>query len=219
MTAALFRPVLFALIVCLLLVSAARLMPQTEPDVTAYDRLFFTSSYCPTACLMGIQPEASTLIDAIAVLSAHDWVGDIHTGRSATAFQRDVTVTWDWSGAQPAVIRTDRPGVLFARWYGGINSHIITGISVETDLRFEDVRQHLNLGSSGTATAGRREIRTVITYASRGLRNTISTQVPCPARLMIYWQARTRVSQGGQIPGVLAEQNTFSPANLRRLCR
>ncbi len=185
MTAALLRPALLALIVCLLLVSAARLLPQAQPDVAAYDHLFFSTSYCPGGCLMGIQPESSTLIDAIAVLSAHEWVGAIHTGRSATAFQRDVIITWDWSGSQPGIIRPDQPGVLFARWYGGINSHIVTGISVETDLRFEDVRQHLNLGSSGTATAGRREIRTVITYVSRGLRNTISTQVPCPARLII----------------------------------
>ncbi|MBZ0303948.1 MAG: hypothetical protein K8J31_29690 [Anaerolineae bacterium] len=213
------RGVFLGVAISLALVSGVYLRPAVEPNLEGYLRLFSTSDTCPRTCLLGIQPDATTLNQAVALLQAHPWVQSVQTS-SGTTFERSVTLTWEWSGAQPEIIAADQPGVLFARWYPGINDYIVSSLSIETRLRFEDLRRALELNRAGSAAYldYADEVRFSIGYPIAGLHADLSTRLACPVRLMHYWQAQARISTGGQIVSSMAEPVRFTPQHLHALC-
>jgi hypothetical protein len=202
----------------LLLIASAHLAPAERLAAAELESLFFASSSCPTACLMGIQPEATTLQEALALLNAHAWVRDVHDG-VGRAPQRTLTVTWAWNGSQPDLIRGDIPGMLLAQWYSGINTFIVSGVSIETRLRFPDVLAALELEGSGYVLHWQRahEITYLVDYYAGGLRTTLSARIACPAGLMRYWHTGTRFSQGGQMSD-MREPLRLAPWQLGRAC-
>ena len=81
-----------------LVMGGLRALPYDDGGLQA--ALF--SAECAPPCFLGIQPGVTTRSEALALLEAHPWVGDIETK------VRYTTVSWVWNGSQPAFLQSGR---------------------------------------------------------------------------------------------------------------
>jgi hypothetical protein len=84
---------------------------------------------CPMPCFMGIRPGVTTVDEAVALLSAHEWVGEIEI--SIGLNQLPNTVLWTWSGRQPGFIQD----TIYGNPYRGnlrIRNRMVTAIWIPT---------------------------------------------------------------------------------------
>ncbi len=109
-----------------------RAQPYDDPGLHA---LLAQPAHCPMPCFMGIRPGSTMMDEARTLLEAHAWVGEIEQG------QRDrVSIRWEWSGAQPALIDSTVPGIL--RMSSG---NRVGAIYITTHVPFETMRLLLGL--------------------------------------------------------------------------
>ncbi len=80
-------------------------LPHLQPyDDRAFRSIFVSSEDCRLPCWQGIRPGVTSGVEAIAILQNHPWAnyvrvrGDLEAGDPGT-------ITWSWSGAQPALLR------------------------------------------------------------------------------------------------------------------
>ena len=181
---------------CLLALLAARAIPAPTLDLTGFDRLFATSVSCPAGCMFGIRPAATSLADAVATLQEHEWVGSVGSFQGSV-FDREVMVPWRWSGEQPAFIDDRRPGILFARSYSGDSGHIVTRISISTNLRAYDLQRALGDPADSLAFHDPYTNSVNYTVSYRDDDNLASlnlvSDVTCPARLLHYWHTKATI--------------------------
>jgi hypothetical protein len=129
----------------------------------------------PEACLMpcweGIRPGQTTVTEALRILQAHDWVEDVRTaGRE---------INWAWSGAQPALIESDRRGSLLTFW------DRVSSLMIPTRIRMGDL---LLTGQQPRAVAytrltGTRLIAHLAVYDDF----VLYSQIACPLNLSAIW--------------------------------
>src|SRR4051794_17887749 len=83
----------FVLIFVLMIV-AFRIQPRDDRAM----RAFFTPQQgCAAPCFLGIRPGVTTREEALALLKAHPWVGEIS--------ERGDIIGWIWNGEQPAFLQ------------------------------------------------------------------------------------------------------------------
>lgn len=95
---------LTALFVALL--GALHLQPYDDSGLRA---LVTPPDDCAAPCFMGIQPGITRAGEAVALLWAHEWVGEV---REFTSPRGRRTIYWTWSGQQPDLINPERRGFL-----------------------------------------------------------------------------------------------------------
>jgi hypothetical protein len=78
-----------------------------------------SSGDCVLPCFMGIDPGTTTADEARAILAGHPWVD--------TVFEHRNTISWTWSGLQPAFIDADDEGVLYL-----VNRSVVQEIELQT---------------------------------------------------------------------------------------
>ena len=175
---------------------SAHVLPTSKPDTQAFRTVFLES--CAAPCLMGIQPQFTTLTEALAILGSHEWVREVKPEWDLGLFAQDAIVIWEWSGAQPAII-DER-------------------INVLTTLPMYDLQMALREEPTGYVRYVPAD--DVVLY---GLRVgdettpqtiTLSTQIACPARLMAYSGAAALVSISGQV----SRGRDIPPSTLNSLC-
>lgn len=195
------------------------LLPASPPPMIDLEGLFPITSQCPTGCMLGIPPENTPLPDGVRMLQAHEWVGGVYGGWQDEVFHADVTVRWRWSGAQPDYIDSTVPGIMLAHSYGGDGGHVIVGMMIATRSRIYDLQQILGPASDGLAVydpAHQVVNYTVSYYDPASLtRTSLVTALPCPVRLMTYWQALATLDfrSGHMLTPYVA------PKSLSGLCR
>jgi hypothetical protein len=173
-----------------LLIGTARLFPTLPPNLTAFHNLL--DDACDRPCLLGVELETMTIVDAMDRLRAHPWVGTVLQG-SVNFFDSNVTIYWTWSGDQPDFIDGHIPGQMFGWTESGDRPHIVTGLEFMTTLRLYDLEQALGSTTDGLVLylSQSDTIHYVLSYHddSTLTRLTLRAEVPCPFHLMTYWQA------------------------------
>ena len=191
----LLRLIIVGTTVAVLLIGGMRLMPDSLPATDTLSALFSPSESCPTGCLLGIPPEITRLVDAVAMLQAHEWVDRVHGGWNNNLFTSEVTVHWQWSGTQPDFIDATVPGMMMAESfsYDGIAGHIVTSFTIPTRLRLYDLQQTLGPTAEGMAlyNSSQNAIQYGVSYHDPDsfTRTSLMASLPCPANLMTFWHS------------------------------
>ncbi len=89
-----------------LLIGLTRTLAYDESYSQALRDFLRTDGPCRDLCFMGLDNQ----LDAdrvIRILQQHDWIGAISVDESPRGNR---TITWEWSGQQPAFIHSDDPG-------------------------------------------------------------------------------------------------------------
>jgi hypothetical protein len=179
-----------ALTLCFgLLIGTARLFPTPALNPTAFNNLL--DHACERPCLLGIEPETTTIVDAMDGLRTHPWVKTVLIG-SADFFSSDVTIFWTWNGEQPDFIDGHIPGKLFGWTDDGSTPHVVIGIEFATTLRFYDLEQALGSPTDGLALYLSQfdTIGYIISYPDVDTltRLNLRAEIDCPFRLMTFWE-------------------------------
>jgi hypothetical protein len=133
-----------------LLFCAAILAIIAQPRDDAAMRAFFAPDDCPTPCFAGIRPGVTTYGDALAILSAHPWVGQIDRTQDGLA--------WAWNGQQPDFANSF--GSNFVLGHIDFAAGIVRTIRVQTTTRWAEF--YFLFGSPDRA--GYRIVSTVSSY-------------------------------------------------------
>lgn len=143
-----------------------------EPGMVA---LFVPSPGCSgdSLCFMGIRPGATTIPQAISLLDASTWVGELDT-HIATQ------VSWTWSGAQPDYIDGSVPGYVLTRTYGAVSV-----IRFKTRYNYADVWLELGEPPMGYALRQADGFLHGVYYPKLSL--LAINFAHCPARLIDFW--------------------------------
>ncbi|MDX1990950.1 MAG: hypothetical protein SF029_01085 [bacterium] len=164
-------------------------------------RAFLTEARnCEAPCLMGIRPGMTTMDEALALLEAHEWVGEIeppsHDGL--------VRAQWSWSGRQPRVIDSREPGLLSAGYILDVEAEesmlLVTNVRIRLHTR--PAHLHLLLGETVNGEALRlptlEKVNFRLYYPDTRTQTVLglSSIVMCPARLDSYWRTPTELSLG-----------------------
>lgn len=152
-------------------------IPASADAVTT---LFSSSADCPAPCVMGIALEESTAEDALAILEAHEWVGDITVQRSPS----DVinAISWTWSGNQPTFIEASRDAVLTLNWSG----LRITSITIDVNLSMGELWQMVGDPLKTTFYADSSGMMTYLGAYSDAKLHTYGIG-NCPATANTFW--------------------------------
>jgi hypothetical protein len=213
----LLRLTMIGTTITVLLIGGLRLLPGSPPDTSAVASLFQVTEACPTGCMLGIPPETTRLRDAVDSLEAHAWVGGVSGSWENELFTNEVTVRWRWSGMQPDFIDSSVPGIMIAESFGydGVPGHIVTSMTITTNLRLYDLYQMMGPTSDGVARydPSRHALIYGVSYhdPEAFTRTSLMASLPCPAGLMTYWHAAAMLEyRGGMMltPYVPPEQLT-----------
>lgn len=133
-------------------------------------------------CWQGIHIGQTTRSEALAILRAHPWIGDI--------FETALTISWRWNGQQPALIDGERDGLV--RIEGGI----VRQIRMQTRATFGDL--WLAYGPPDSALLVRpfslSSTYQIVQYSELGFHLVFTAGCPTlPARL---WRATTTFGMG-----------------------
>lgn len=101
------------------LIGLARAQPNNEAALRA---LFTPPAGCPAPCWEGIRIGVATKAEALTILDAHPWIGQI--------FESDTQISWRWSGQQPALLDGQRDGLI------GLRGGVVRLIRLQTRVRF-----------------------------------------------------------------------------------
>jgi hypothetical protein len=154
----------------LLFTSAIGLINAQPRDDEALRALLAAPADCPMPCWEGIRPGKS-VAQAISILQAHPWVGRLDL--------RGPTITWEWSGQQPAYIDGTARGALATYW------DRVTSVMIPTRLTFGDILLafDLPLQDSYVALRGTALIAHTSVYADFAVYN----QLACPFGIRHIW--------------------------------
>jgi hypothetical protein len=158
-----------------LLFAVALAATHARPLASGMGDLLAPSPGCSgdNLCFMGIRPGATTIPQAISLLDASTWVGELDT-HIATQ------VSWTWSGAQPDYIDGSVPGYVLTRSYGAVSV-----IRFKTRYNYADVWLQLGEPPTGYALRQADGFLHGVYYPKYSLLAINFTH--CPARLIDFW--------------------------------
>jgi hypothetical protein len=108
--------------------------PPDDADVRA---LLASPDDCPMPCFIGIRPGATTADEALAILEAHAWIGDVELAYNRVTGAPNAAI-WNWSGSQPQLIQD----TLYGSPYRGnlrIENGLVTAIWIPTTITAGDL--------------------------------------------------------------------------------
>jgi hypothetical protein len=198
---------LLTLIFCLI-VALARFIPT--PD-TFPDEILMPAD-CAAPCFMGIQPGVTHPDDAVAILEAHEWVGEVDDFRE---HYTSGLIAWDWSGQQPDWINTASRGEV------RIRQRMVERVMVATHLPFGDFAAHFGTPNeirSVQITPAMHSVIMVAAYPSFGLTLLESCRANngWSATATIWYQGEVELSQFLPLPDVWGGDSM--PNNLQAAC-
>lgn len=192
----LLRPVLALTTLMALSVVLIRAQPVENVPV----RLLLTPDEgCAALCLLGLRPGHTTVGQALVQLRAHDWVSSAALNATGRGYG---DIEWRWSGRQPEIIDSARPGRITFYWDRDeeegrrelVDMHIET-ISIHTRIRIYEAEVLLGLPDTGNAAyRPEDDLGYSVVYNNSYGMIDLSTTLPCPANLLTYWDARARIT-------------------------
>ena len=120
------RPLVTASLVLTLLFAACLGLIRAQPYHDSELRAFVTPpDGCPMPCFLGIRPGVTTADEALAILEAHEWVGEVYTYRSLEDRQIAL-INWNWTEKRSGLIDSSQIASIHAV------DRIVTDISIPT---------------------------------------------------------------------------------------
>ncbi len=136
---------------------------------------------CPAPCFMGIRPGVTTMDEAVVILEANSWVGEIRT--------RTGTIEWTWSNLSPKIVDRRYPGYVQHSNIPGeeccVGSLKFNSLFTLGDLYLllgEPPRTNLVLAPALTYAL------VSISYVDQSIR--LFTSVGCPINKQTFWRAQ-----------------------------
>lgn len=115
-------------------ISLIHAQPRDDSDLLTF---LTPPNGCPMPCFMGIRPGAMTAEEAVAILDAHEWVGEVEVSLNDVTRRPD-TLLWNWSGSQPGFIQD----TIFGNPYRGnlrVRDGIVSAIWIPTTVSLGDI--------------------------------------------------------------------------------
>jgi hypothetical protein len=167
-----FVPALIAAFV--LLVGMIRAQPYDDGDL----RELLDQSGCWQGICIGV----TTRQDALRLLQASEWVGEI--------FQADLHISWHWSGRQSPLIDASQDGLL------GVSSGVVRQLRVRTSVPFGAVWLLLSHPDDALLVRpfSRYNFSQIAMYDQLGMQAI--TTVVCPVNPLAFWKATTTLGFG-----------------------
>lgn len=218
MAASTLRVAIVLISLCALGVAGVHLLPASALDLSAFQTLYAPSATCEVGCFMGVRPEVDTVRQAVDALNQHEWVGYIVGDWQSNLFQPEVTVRWRWSGGQPAFIDENTLGIMTVRTDTGGSPHIVSDIRIATRLRLPEL--HAAMGETPIGRTlyyqndGRIDYTIMYHHPESRTRTSLTAQITCPARLMVYWNTPATI----HFSGMGMETPYVSLADLMSMC-
>jgi hypothetical protein len=176
LTTALSRFALALTVVFMVGIAVIHAQPYDDSDLREF---LAPKGNCAAPCFMGITPGTTRLPEALAILEAHEWVGQIETKNLPF-------VTWTWSGLQPKNIDPASKGALYA----SNRNEIVWNIAIRTT--FPVASMYL-LNDGPPITDEDRRARTAdnlfigVHYPNLSL--LMFTQLRCPTTVYQFWSS------------------------------
>lgn len=157
-----------------LLIGAIRAQPYNDGDL----RVLLGEG----ECWQDICIDVTSTEDALRVLQAHPWVGEV--------FERSPYISWSWSGSQPRLINSAEAGLLEAT--GGV----VRRLRVQTIIPFGDIWIALNRPNDALLVrpVSSYSVYQIAFYENEGFRAI--TTIRCPIDPDPFWQAITTLGFG-----------------------
>jgi hypothetical protein len=192
----LLRPALALTVLLALSVVLMRAQPTEDESVS---RFLTPDADCLALCLLGMRPGLTTVGQAMTLLRSHAWVSSALMNASGRGY---ADIEWQWSGQQPALIEASRPGRITFYWDRDeddgrrrLDDMPIETVSIHTRIRIYEAESWFGLADTGTAAYRPDEdLGYSATYNNPYGMVDLSTVMPCPANLLTYWDARTRIT-------------------------
>jgi hypothetical protein len=177
------------------LLMALMLLIQAQPYQDKAVRRLLLPEGCAVPCFMGIRPGVTTVTDMVHLLQNSGWVNPADI--SVNSRFNVIRLEWRWNGQQPALLRGGAQAV--ATILPGFNQEptlgeperVITGLSINTAIRYGDVRLMLGSGANkADYIVSNNYINPRITavYTEYGL-VALSPLMPCPVSLTAFWNS------------------------------
>jgi len=126
----------------LLILTAALLLIRAQPNDYHELRQLILPEGCPAPCLMGIRPGITTMDEAVAILEANKWVGQIKRESNNSGD----TINWTWNNQTPERIISTSHGQISATQISG--KSLVGTISIYSFLQLGEV--YVILGTPDT---------------------------------------------------------------------
>jgi hypothetical protein len=191
----LLRPALALTVVLALSVVLMRAQPAQDSVL----RQFLTPDEdCAALCLLGMRPGVTTVGQAMTQLRSHAWVSSATMNATGRGY---ADIEWQWSGQQPDIIDASRPGRMTFYWDRDeengrqLLDMPIETMSIHTRIRIYEAQAWFGLPDTGTAAyRPDADLGYSAVYNNAYGMIDLSTVIPCPANLLTYWDARTRIT-------------------------
>jgi hypothetical protein len=192
----LFRP---ALALTILLALSVVLMRAQPAEDTSIRQFLSPDGDCAALCLLGLRPGVTTVGQAMNQLRSHEWVSSTHMNATGRGY---ADIEWQWSGQQPDIIDPSRPGRVTFYWDRDeddgrrqLTDMLIETVSIHTRIRFYEAQMSFGLPDTGTAAyRPDADLGYSAVYNNSYGMVDLSTVLPCPANLLTFWDARTRIT-------------------------
>ncbi len=141
-------------------------------------------SACPQPCWHNIRPGHTTLDEALTLLAADSWVGQIT--------RQGQRIEWSWTGQQPALVNASQPGWLT------VDNQAVSAINIPTTVSMGDLYFLLGTPYWKSTHRSRSIAHVRLSYPREYLALTIVTQ--CPTTRSIFWLTRPDITLLSQPP-------------------
>ncbi len=126
------------LFTCLLLFGLIVLICAQQEDHTDLEALLVPQPGCDMPCFLGIRIGETHAGEAVAILEAHPWVGDVRT--TGTGERQTGSIRFDWSPDAPRFLFSFRENALELE-YG---TEVVSGVSLHFHAQTGDLWRVLN---------------------------------------------------------------------------
>jgi len=151
---------------------------------------------CGGLCLLGIQPGKTRVGETMKQLQTHAWVRDLRQDASGNGYS---TISWEWSGNQPAVIDPTRQGRITFYWVDEdiirLEESVIETITIYTRIPHYSLQEWLGETEGGAATSRPDgKLGYSVLYDIEGGILNLYAEMRCPFSLIDYWNTKTRIT-------------------------
>jgi hypothetical protein len=128
---ALFRLTFTFTLLFTISIALIRAQPYDDSDLRAF---LTPPEGCPAPCFMGIRPGVTTVDEAVEILEAHEWVGDVEN--NVTLGSNGIyscPISWNWSDTRPDWLNIDEKSCMWTN-----TNNIVTSAWVRTNYAIGD---------------------------------------------------------------------------------
>jgi hypothetical protein len=185
------------LLVALLFFGVLALIQAQSPISSDDMRGFLLSSAnCTMPCWQGIQPGVTTAEQALALLRANPWVGNVQgsSTQSATGVRSYTNIYWGWNGQQPVFAFNK---LAQTPPYLRVRNGIVQYIRIMTSIPYGEAWAIMGAPETKTLSVSIPNVQHLRYYHDAeyfGGRMNVETEINCPIDPYAFWNAPVSIT-------------------------